>query len=402
MLRIVERNDFSSLATLRADWRRLLSQTPGATFFHSLDWLEAYWRHYGAAQRLRVLVAEEDSTVVGIVPLTVLREPSSLGPLRVLTYPQAYWGSHYGPIGPDPAGSLRAAVDHVRRTRRDWDLFDLRFAPAVERDPARSVEAMTVAGFAPQTKASEATSLIDLPTTYSDYLATRTPKWRNNVRRWERRLAEQGTVQFVRYRPQGSAAGDDHPRWDLYEHCEQVASRSWQGSATDGTTITHASVQPFLREAHEAACRAGTADMSLLYVDDRPTAFLYAYAYGGRVDGLRTGYDPTGPHAGVGNLLYMRVIEDSIARGDHTIDLGPNYAAAKRPFVTRVDPVLRHGWGNPRSWRGLLWHAKRAYDARFPRVDRGLSPSCAKGDAEAEDLNGPREQSSLQPLSLGT
>ena len=56
MTQIVEINDAAELANYRLLWSSLLPQTRRASFFHSLDWLEVYWRHYGHEQRLRVLV----------------------------------------------------------------------------------------------------------------------------------------------------------------------------------------------------------------------------------------------------------------------------------------------------------------------------------------------------------
>jgi CelD/BcsL family acetyltransferase involved in cellulose biosynthesis len=380
MLYVDELNDFASAEPLRAAWRRLLSKTAGATFFHSLDWLETYWRHWAGDQRLRLLVVREETNEsrssahdtteaepIGIVPLTVLREPSPLGAVRILTYPQAYWGSHYGPIGPRPAETLRAALSHIADTPRGWDLLDLRFAPADESDPAATTEMMTAAGFPPTATLVNHTAIIDLPSTLGEYLATRTKKWRGNLRRWDRRLEEKGAVTFLRYRPAGVDRGDGDPRWDLYDQCEQIARASWQGSSTDGTTITHESIRPFLRDAHTAACLAGAADISLMYLDGRPLAFLYGYHMAGSLFGMRTGYDPAVARDGIGNLLYTRVIEDSIHRGDRQIDLSPGYLDAKRPIISRTEPVFRRTWANPRSWRGLAWRMARSTGAALRR-----------------------------------
>jgi CelD/BcsL family acetyltransferase involved in cellulose biosynthesis len=370
MPHVDEFNDFTSAEPIRAAWRRLLSESPGPTFFHSLDWLETYWRHWAGDQRLRLLVVREGDEITGIVPLTVLREPSPLGAVRILTYPQAYWGSHYGPIGPRPAETLRAALGHVADSSRGWDLLDLRFAPSDALDPAATVETMTAAGFPPTSTLVNHTSIIDLPATMDEYLATRTKKWRGNLRRWARRLEEQGEVTLVRYRPLGADAGEADPRWDLYDQCERIARASWQGSSTDGTTLSHESIRPFLRDAHVAACRAGAADMSLMYLDGRPLAFLYGYHMAGDVFGMRTGYDPTVARDGIGNLLYTRVIEDSIARGDRRIDLSPDYLEAKRPVISRTEPIFRRTWANPRSWRGLAWRMARPTVAALRRSER--------------------------------
>src|SRR5258707_1358174 len=116
MIVIREIHEIESLDGYRTRWAELLRATAGASFFQSLEWLESYWRHFGSAQRLRVLVAELDGQIVGIVPLAVRSEPTRLGPLRVLTYPLHDWGTFYGPVGPDAGAVLSAALQHVQQT----------------------------------------------------------------------------------------------------------------------------------------------------------------------------------------------------------------------------------------------------------------------------------------------
>src|SRR5258708_5312422 len=121
MSSVREINDLETLASCRLQWNALLPSTPGASFFHSLDWLETYWRHYGADQQLRVLVVYSADRCVGFLPLVIRVGRTLLGAARVLTYPLDDWGSFYGPIGPYPTATLLAGLGHVRRTRRDWD-----------------------------------------------------------------------------------------------------------------------------------------------------------------------------------------------------------------------------------------------------------------------------------------
>ena len=107
MTTIEEINDPVRLADLRPLWNHLLGETPGATFFQSCDWLECYWRHYGPGQRLRVLVVRDGQRPLGILPLVVRTERTRVGSVRVLTYPLHDWGTFYGPIGPEPAATLK-------------------------------------------------------------------------------------------------------------------------------------------------------------------------------------------------------------------------------------------------------------------------------------------------------
>ena len=116
MPRVSEINHIDQLAQFRPEWQELLRQTPAASFFQSLEWLEVYWRHFGQRQKLRVLVHFADDRPRGILPLVVERGRSKVGPVRTLTFPLHEWGSFYGPIGPEPEQTLTAGLEHIRRT----------------------------------------------------------------------------------------------------------------------------------------------------------------------------------------------------------------------------------------------------------------------------------------------
>ncbi len=131
-------------------------------------------------------------------------------------------------------------------------------------------------------------------------LVARKGAWLRRFRHAEHKLAEQGEVSYVRYRPLGRPHDDGSPRWDLYDACEELARRSWQGEATNGTTLSHEAVRGFLREMHEAAAAAGAVDLNLLLIDGAPAAFVYGYHYRGYVYGLRRGYDAERVAAGGG------------------------------------------------------------------------------------------------------
>ena len=115
--------------------------------------------------------------------------------------------------------------------------------------------------------------------TWSDYWQSRPRKWRHNVGRLRRRLAQHAEVSYIRYRPEGDAFGDGDPRWDLYDACGQVAAQSWQATSATGTTLTHDSVRSFLRDVHAAAARFGGLDLNLLLLDGRP-ADAAAFGFG--------------------------------------------------------------------------------------------------------------------------
>jgi CelD/BcsL family acetyltransferase involved in cellulose biosynthesis len=364
MDRVVEINRIEQLADFRQDWEELLAQTAGASFFQSLEWLEAYWRHFGAEQRLRVLVVLGEDRPLGILPLVVRSEATKIGRLRVLTFPLHDWGSFYGPIGPDPGLTLAAGLAHIRATRRDWDLFELRWQGAPDTNLMQAPQAMRAAGFQAYPTVWDYAAMVDLAGTWQSYWSTRKGAWLRRLRHAEHKLAEQGVVSYERYRPLGQAQGDGSPRWDLYDACEELARRSWQGEATNGTTLSHEAVRGFLREAHEAAAACGAVDLNLLLLDGTPVAFVYGYQYRGYVYGLRRGYDAQRTREGAGNALLARVLQDSFARGDRIYDMGVGSLESKRHFQTGLAPVMRYSHFPVLALRSQALRVKRWWQGR--------------------------------------
>jgi CelD/BcsL family acetyltransferase involved in cellulose biosynthesis len=359
-----EINAAGELAELEGNWRRLLDQTHGASFFHSPAWLDVYWRHSGAGQKLRVLVVLRSGEPTGILPLVVRSEKTKVGRLRLLTYPLDAWGSFYGPIGPDPAATLRAGLKHIRRRERDWDVLEPRWLGAPGTVPGDTGRALRAAGFQAIPSVFDRTAILEFRGRWEEHLARQPRRWRRNLRADVRKLTRLWGADFVRYRPAGRARGEEDPRWDLYDACEEVARRSWQGRSTTGTTLSHESVRPLLRELHVAAAAEGAVDLNLLLLDGEPAAFVYNYHYRGRLYGLRMGYDAERCPAGAGNALLSWVIRDSFSRGDCLYDLGVGSLDWKRNFAARIVPILRYSHCHPTAPRAQLLRLKRWMDSR--------------------------------------
>ncbi|QDT19571.1 GNAT family N-acetyltransferase [Gimesia chilikensis] len=346
---VIELNEIDALLDYHQDWTRLLSVTPGGSFYRSLEWLRDYWTHFAEDQKLRVLVIRDDGEVTGIVPLCIRRIKSKFGTCRIVTYPFDDWGSIYGPSTACPEQTLTTALKYLLESRRDWDMIDLRCVDSDSFDRGATERALATNGLVFEKFLWNQTMFIDLNQSWDDYLKSRPKKARQTYLRAERKVPEDGEIEFFRYRPGGEARGEADPRWDLYEQCEQIALKSWQGSSTSGTTITHEKVSQFFRDSYASAIRAGAADLNLIYLSGKPAAFCYNYHLNGYLDGIRMGYDSELSSNGLGRLLIGRLLHDSMDRGDQVMDMGYGAVGAKKYWYTSMDNVYRYVYYSPTS-----------------------------------------------------
>lgn len=366
MADVVEINDIDELESYRLAWNALLPQTPRASFFHTLDWLQTYWRSFGHDQQLRVLIVQSEGKPIGIVPLCVHTERYHVGEVRVLTYPLSDWGMWYGPIGPNPSACLFMAMKHLQETPRDWDMLDLRWigAEAGQHDSTR--RALHATGWQATRSEYQQTSIVQLEgTDWETYRANLSKKWRHELGRQQRGLDRDFEVSFERHRPLGASHGDSEPRWDLYENCLAIAEHSWQGESKTGNTLSHEHVRGFLRQSHEVAAKLGMLDMIVLKLNGQPAAFQYNYLFDGKLFGLRMGYDKKYGKHGVGKALMGWVLEDSFDRGDRVIDMGIGDYDFKRKFRTGIESSQRFNYSPWQAWRGQSVRLTRWIKSRW-------------------------------------
>lgn len=353
MADLIEINVPSELEQYRLAWNMLLPQTPRASLFHTLDWLQTYWKYFGEDQQLRVFIIRSGGKPIGIVPLCVRTDRYHVGNVRVLTYPLSDWGTWYGPIGPNPAACLFMAMRHLQNTPRDWDILDLRWtdSPSETNDPTK--RAMAAADLPAERSDYQETSIVQMEgTDWETYHSGLSKKWRHELGRQQRGLERDFDVQFERHRPLGVSHGECDPRWDLYDNCLSIAEKSWQGESTTGNTLSHASVKNFLQASHEIAAKLGMLDMVVLKLNGQPAAFQYNYCYDGNLFGLRMGYDQNITRQGAGKALLGWTIKDSFERGDRKLDMGIGDYVFKRSFRTGTETSQRFTHYPWQAWRG--------------------------------------------------
>lgn len=329
--------DAAELPALCGAWHERLACTSAPTFFHTPEWLETYWRHFGRGQQLRLAVVRQADVITALVPLVLRRTRTWLGPVRQLSYPLDYWGSFYGPIGSDPAAALRAVLPQLLTARRDWELLDLRWVAADPHGAGTTAQALDNSGLRVAAQPHALVPLIDLRMGWESFWQSRKGHFRREIQRAERKLLQRGSLRIEHL----VADPGTEPDWRAFEHCLHITARSHHARAGHGVGMTHPRAAAFFRDLHAVAWRLGAAEINLLYLDDRPLAFNYGLNWQGYVSGLRMAFDAAVPE-GAGQVLLAHTLAESVRRGQHTFDLGPDYLAYKRAWQTHTQTTWRY------------------------------------------------------------
>ncbi|MFF4470957.1 GNAT family N-acetyltransferase [Streptomyces sp. NPDC001599] len=307
--------DEDAFAELAPQWRRLYDRCAAATPFQSHAWLLSWWRAYGSAGRLRLVLAREGGELVGAAPLTLVRRPvPALVPLGGAI-------SDYGDVlladerGPDAVAALAVGVAAVARTA----LVDLR-----EVRPGAAAERLYTHWHGPRHRLADSLCL-ELPALPMDELVARLPsaKARQRVRAQLRRLDALGVkgrpvlpgeteaalgrlLDLHRLQWRGRKVTGEHLRTRFREHLVGAVGpmvRSGDAVVTefrmadevvavDVTLLSHRLAGGYLYGAHPRL-RERKADVAVMLLD---TCAEYARAPGRGTLSLLRGNEPYKHH----------------------------------------------------------------------------------------------------------
>ncbi|MCW3014331.1 MAG: hypothetical protein JWO02_1423 [Solirubrobacterales bacterium] len=296
----------TDVASVRREWSTLAMRSDN--IFATWEWADVWWRHFGGAGRLCVVVCRDATgTVQAVVPLYV----ASLGPLRLLRFVGHGLSDQLGPICAVQdrhlaADALELAVSTVQER---WDLFLGERMPASEHWAA-----MPGAHYVQR----EATPVVRLDgRTWEGWLATRSANARQQMRRYERKLARE---HELRLRLCSSDA--ELPR-DL-EILFALHDARW---GDDGSGAFSDARRRFHREWASVALARGWLRLWTLELDGRPAAVFYGFRFGESDYYYQAGRDPAHNTSSVGFVLLLHTIRDAadagrreyrLLRGDET------------------------------------------------------------------------------------
>jgi CelD/BcsL family acetyltransferase involved in cellulose biosynthesis len=331
------------LASLEADWERLLRLTPLASGFESPAWVISSREAFPAGTALHAAVVTDGGEPVGIFATDLDRR----GRLRFVG---SRVGNYAGPVyDPDRLGAVTDAWARFARDSSSITSLDL----SGLREGSPFLESVLDGGL-PGWGAAVAVETntcpeVDLTPGWDALYARHKAKNRNTWRRLERRLSGLGELEYVEL-TEPDAVNEAMPRlFALFE-------ARWAGQRVTGGLAP--GLQPFHLLAAPRLAGSGHVVVSALRLDGEIIAFNYGIRANGATSSYALAHDSRFNRYSPGLLLVLHVLESAARRGDPSYDFSLGEASYKNMWMSGQRRTYRLLWGRGRSRRAL---ANRAW-----------------------------------------
>jgi CelD/BcsL family acetyltransferase involved in cellulose biosynthesis len=305
-------SESADIARFEAVWHAIFA-VDGVEPSTSFEWTSAMLQHHlRPGDRFFLLRECRGGGVSGFVPL-VAKPDVMLGRRIVVLSPISdRYNTHGALLMPLDRHGVDALMAALLRLDVKWDLF--RMSKVLERSPLPTLLAAAAhgAGLECDVRYGRAAYTLDLPGRYDEYLAQRSPKFRNHLKRTTKKLEAAGRVDVAEV-----STPEDFER--TYDALLEIERASWKHE--HGTAISAVAHQAsFYRTMGRAALGTGRLHLQMLTLDGTPLAHNLGFVHDGRYAYLKTSFDERHRALSPSTVLRARLIASLIDRGIRHFD----------------------------------------------------------------------------------
>jgi CelD/BcsL family acetyltransferase involved in cellulose biosynthesis len=197
---------------------------------------------------------------------------------------------------------------------------------------------------------AHASYFLELPASYEQYLSSRSSKFRNYLKRAERKVACETDVRVSEL----TSVDDVEHGYEMLLEVERASWKHAQGRAI--SSAPHAT--GFFFDLCRGAAMRGRMHLQVLSIGGRPAAYNLGYVHDSTYSYLKTSFVEAFKPLGVATFLRARLIRSLIEKGFRVVDF----------------PAQPHEW--ERQWTETVrWHKKLT-------LYRGTAPGLALAMAQ--------------------
>jgi CelD/BcsL family acetyltransferase involved in cellulose biosynthesis len=310
-MRIEAHFENGGFAALKPEWNDLLYRSACDTLFLTWEWQSTWWKHLGEGDLLLLgFRADDDGRLVGIAPLfrTLTDEGQPVFYLNGCRDVSDYLDVIIE-VGHEDA-VYQALLDYLGDQAPEWDLIDLCNIPQTSQTVQRLRELAEAQGFRTLVEVEEVCPIIDLPSSWDEYLMSLDKKQRHEVRRKLRKAESEADTRLVVVGPDRSLQAEMESFIDLH-----------QKSAPEKDKFMNPQMEEFFFDVAHVLQAQGWLQLAFVEMDGHKAAALLNFDYDDAILVYNSGYDPAQyAHLSPGIVVTALCIEHAIALGRKKFD----------------------------------------------------------------------------------
>ena len=305
-MRIVEGAE--SLGTFSESWDDLFSRAVGSTPFLSRPWISTFVEEGQISGSPVFLLAWSGTKLVAMLALAIHKKLNARIAMPISTGKGFYLGLLIDPNYPGAVDSMADLIDSGK-------VFDAFFSFELSSEDEATnhlLHKLQEKGWFCRKVFRSPCYGAQLGCSFDEYFKKKaSSKSRQNLRRRERRLYEEGDVKIVQY--EGEALTPE-----VFQRIATVEQKSWLKRR--GVAMLN---KPFYQKLLLRMAQAGLGTVWLLTIDGDDVAFEYVFVTHGKLQfGWRSFDLKFTSSMSIGQILMMHVIRHSCENGISALDIG--------------------------------------------------------------------------------
>lgn len=289
-------------------WDSLVKASPNHNLFQSFDFLYLWWQYFAEDKKLYILFICKDDELIGFASFNILKrkirglsfdEVGFIGSPMEVDRPSLIMTSKRNSI--TYHSGIKAIVQFLTDNRKDWDLIQI-FEQ--ENDAALDVmkQAFKNAGLWLGHKWSSQCYYLDCTQPWDSFIATKSRKFKKNLRAAKRKLENQGDLEYQVYRNWSEVK----QQLDIYRDIE---GRSHKESEGVGIAKSQTSLE-FYYQLAETFANKGDFCIRVLTLDNKPIVATFGIYYDKVFYSLQITHDKEYNKASPGTYLESVELEE--------------------------------------------------------------------------------------------
>jgi CelD/BcsL family acetyltransferase involved in cellulose biosynthesis len=349
----VERlGSLDDLDPVREEWDGFVEES-GSDIYFTVDWLQAWWMHYGRGRTFEGLIVRHGDRMVGALPFSVERLRAGPFPVRLGRFVGA--DSTLPVFTPAIAEGfeepvLQAALD---RLLGDAGCVAVSLSPlSGESRAAAAAERVAAQRFRlVRSDSTRPHTVFRFPGSFEEYLAGLSKSQRQNHRRYLRQLHGKHEISYR------SVSGDDAISY--FDRFLKLHAAHWQAEGKLGHFGDWPASEEFNRDLIARMAATGRARFYEIAGDGRVLAIEYSFVLGDRCYWRLPArdLDPELQKVRLGRLSLAEMFRVLIEDGQTMVEAGPGSYEYKVRLGGREHPLRRVVISGPSissRWRSAL------------------------------------------------